>query len=336
MNIQQQFEFELAEYEKATDLELNSYRRSLESNGFSILIGENEATAAKVYSPEFALKLTTNYPDYNFTTQKVTYVKGWEFYNSYIEAFQEGKLFLDMNYPGYAGILYTPSAEKLINNLKENYFNTLIDHSYKGWVFVKTAWTNVNEATVKLFGYHSGIVSSVDELIKMHPECFVGFYDRTDQEPLNLIPTKRHLPTQAPQPEIHPKSELTLSDISKMENKFCRGLPMEFVISHLEALTFREKNSVPFLTESQFVSFLKKGFLNYESEPKQKFSNTNGKKSHILKHFHTLYTISKERYYSPKKMIDFRELVSDCFDNWTLDETRELFKPGKTTNTLPK
>jgi len=77
-----------------------------------------------------------------------------------------------------------------------------------------------------------------------------------------------------------------LSDISNSENLFWKGIPMEMVIEHFKVLLKSEnKYGIPFLTTEQFISFLKRGFLNNKSEPKQKINFYPLKKVLVIKRF---------------------------------------------------
>jgi hypothetical protein len=62
---------------------------------------------------------------------------------------------------------------------------------------------------------------------------------------------------------------------------------MPQVIEHFKVFT--TTNSISgnkVLTEIQFISFIKKGFLNDSSQPKQSFNYANGEKGFIVKRFY--------------------------------------------------
>ena len=121
-----------------------------------------------------------------------------------------------------------------------------------------------------------------------------------------------------------------LSDISNSENLFWKGIPMEMVIEHFKVLLKSEnKYGIPFLTTEQFISFLKRGFLNNKSEPKQKINCPPLKKVLVIKRFREFYDKAVELGH-PQQRKKFIDLVTECFVNWDKKSVDLLLKPGKT------
>ena len=126
----------------------------------------------------------------------------------------------------------------------------------------------------------------------------------------------------------------SLVEIKRLENKFWKGIPMEVVIDHFKVLTKRKsKNGEPFLTNEQFISFLKKGFLKDDSQPKQKINYSPREKGLIIKRFYDFYVLAVSNYSHPEKTKNFITLFTDCFDNWEQKTIKPFFKPNKTKET---
>lgn len=136
----------------------------------------------------------------------------------------------------------------------------------------------------------------------------------------------RRLPTGKKDP-----SQIELSEIIISQNKLWKGLPMDAVVQHFEILINRKnKNGETFLTAEQLISFLKKGFLNDSSQPKQKINCDAGEKGFVLLRFYELFTMAASQYGHPNRMEKFIKLFTDCFDNWDTSTIKPFFKPNKT------
>lgn len=122
-----------------------------------------------------------------------------------------------------------------------------------------------------------------------------------------------------------------LEKLSYLENKFMKAIPMTEVINHFRIFTeVRSKNNAVFLTKSQLISFIKRGFLNDDTEPIQKFNLTTSEKGRIILRFHEFYTLSCVKYGVINKTKPFKELIIKCFDNWTSESITPFFKPNIT------
>jgi len=128
--------------------------------------------------------------------------------------------------------------------------------------------------------------------------------------------------------------DLMLSEIRKSENQFWKGLPMDKTINHFEILTTRKnKNGNSYLTKEQFISFLKRGFLNDKNQPVQKINCSAGEKGLVIKLFYDFYELAVSHYKHTNKKVTFINLFNDCFDNWKPETVKSFFKPGKTKET---
>lgn len=126
-------------------------------------------------------------------------------------------------------------------------------------------------------------------------------------------------------------SQKSLIEIANSENKFWVGIPMDKVIKHFEVLTSKKnKNGNPFLTNEQFVSFLKKGFLNDNTQTLQKINCSVMEKGFVIKRFYEFYALAVSQYSFPAKKRKFVSLFCNCFDNWEQNTIESFFRPNKT------
>lgn len=137
-----------------------------------------------------------------------------------------------------------------------------------------------------------------------------------------------------PKTEPKPEHEILLLEIKHSENKFWKGLPMDRVIKHFEVLTLRSnKNGVSYLSNQQFISFLKKGFLKDDNQPKQHIHCSRGEKGLIIKRFYEFFVLATSEFSHPQQKAKFISLFIDCFDNWEQKTVELFFKPNKTKQT---
>lgn len=131
--------------------------------------------------------------------------------------------------------------------------------------------------------------------------------------------------------EDHHSPDEELLSISKQENKFWKGLPMQKVVDHFRVMTERKsRNGEYFLTREQLALFLKRGFLKDEKMPVQKINCVNGEKGFVIKRFYELFNLAAGQYGYPNRKQPFINLLTSCFDNWPKDSITAYFKPGKT------
>lgn len=128
-----------------------------------------------------------------------------------------------------------------------------------------------------------------------------------------------------------PSFESIINEIENSENRFWKGLPMKKVVEHFKVMTTRKNNNKDsYLTEEQFISFLKKGFLNDTNQLKQKINCSTGDKGFVILRFYELYDLAVSQYAHPRPKKPFINLFLDCFDNWGESTVESFFKPNKT------
>ena len=141
------------------------------------------------------------------------------------------------------------------------------------------------------------------------------------------------------QPQITVLSDLDmkreLQQIRNSENQFWRGLSMEFVINHFSVFTSKKsRNENVFLTNEQFISFLKRGFLKDTTQPVQKINCSSREKGMIIKTFYQFYDVAVGQYACPHTKVHFISLFTDCFNNWDPSTVKDFFRQGKVNKQL--
>jgi hypothetical protein len=175
-----------------------------------------------------------------------------------------------------------------------------------------------------------------EQLIESENKRFNSFADKNSnyQGAIKVIQIIKNTLEQEPEPKQQPEAnkktadyEEILSLIKKKENKFWKGLPMEVVIKHFEVMTTTmNKNGEPYLSKKQFISFLKRGFLNIKAEPIQKVNCLSGEKGFVIKRFYEFFALAAGEYKHPNKTERFISLFINCFDNWESDSVKPFFK----------
>jgi len=192
----------------------------------------------------------------------------------------------------------------------------------------------------KFINYYHGYIEKEIKLLKINIEEVQHFIDYT----LKLNYTK-YLPNELSNnvsevSEINNDTNAILKieefnynkEISEIieSNEFWNGVEMKKVIQHFEVLTFRNsRNGKVFLSQKQFISFLKKGFLNDENQLKQQFNYASGEKGFIIKRFYEFYYLCSSKHNFVNKKDIFIKLFLDSFDNWEETTITPFFKPNK-------
>lgn len=132
----------------------------------------------KVYTPELALIFTSRkLRAENMDTNKETLIDGFEYSPNYITSFKKGREYFNSKFAVQPNVIYGPNAEHYVNDIHLNYFHIENNDVNKGWHFVKKEYPFIiTHKAISEFGYYSGIVSAVDEMVKKHPKQFQNFY----------------------------------------------------------------------------------------------------------------------------------------------------------------
>jgi len=158
----------------------NNYRGikdEIDENGFMVF-----NSYAKVYSPILASILSSkDLRVTNMLSQIETTIDALPYFETYLEGYKEGEQYFLNEFKASSDILYGPNAEQYVRDINYNYYEATHSQSSKGSTFI--GWGSIKKSfpiiltheAIKVFGYYSGIVNKVDELIKKYPSQFANF-----------------------------------------------------------------------------------------------------------------------------------------------------------------
>lgn len=167
----------------------------IKDKGFFII--KTNLKPAKIFTPELAFVLcNSNLQIQNLNTDTVKYINGTYFWTTYAEAFSRGEQHFNDEYKASSEILYGSRSESYINNLHHKYFHDLSVNPYEGWKFVKNYYPElITHKQIALFGFYSGVVNSLEEIMKKHPKVFQSFNkceheEKTENSDLTTLQSK--------------------------------------------------------------------------------------------------------------------------------------------------
>lgn len=142
-----------------------------------------DGKTSKIYTTELAvLLISQELPARNMETQTETTIDGWEYLQTYIEAYKEGEQYFESEFRVSPSTLYGANAEQYVRDIHFNFFHVNLKEGNKGWGYVKKEYPiTLTHETIKKFGYYSGIVSKIEEQVKKHRKLFATF-DKCDHE----------------------------------------------------------------------------------------------------------------------------------------------------------
>ena len=192
------------EEQEQTKHTYKSFQREIENNGCFIV--KTDTDTVKIYTSELAAILTSKeLPSRNMETQEETTVNGWEYLETYIEAYKEGEQYFETEFKVSPNTLYGANAEQYVKDIHLNFFHVQHTGINEGWGYVKKQYPFIlTHKAVKEFGYYSGIVNKVEEQVKKYPRLFATF----DNCEHNLPPQQTDTKT-----ELENENDFTLSTI---------------------------------------------------------------------------------------------------------------------------
>lgn len=199
---------------KLKETNYKSFQRNIQLNGFSFATIGNDKV--KIYTAELGLILTSKeLLAFDTSTSKETTINGWEYLETYIEAYKEGKQYFENEFKVSPDTIYGTNAEQYVRDIHENYFHIQHAPTRIGWVSVKQNFPFLlTHRAIKEFGYFSGIVNKVDEQVKKHPRLFANF-DKCEH---NLPPQ----PPTTQNPKLKIDQIALIDDLSKELEYQCK------------------------------------------------------------------------------------------------------------------
>jgi hypothetical protein len=164
-----------------TTHEYKGFKRDIENNGCIVI--KTKTDTAKIYTPELAVFFTSNeLPARNMDTKKETTINGWEYLQTFIDAYKEGEQYFESEFKVSPSTLYGENAEQYVRDIHLNFFHVQHTALHEGWGYVKSQYPFIlTYKAIREFGYYSGIVNKVEEQVKKHPKLFATF-DKCDHD----------------------------------------------------------------------------------------------------------------------------------------------------------
>jgi hypothetical protein len=161
--------------EASKKVECKIFEREIAVNGY--LLVKSGPHTAKIYKAELALVLTSHaLTGEHRDLKNPIELNSQEYLKTYIEAFTEGEGFFEDNFKASPEVLYGANQKQYIQDLHNNYFHIQHHPGKEGWNCVRHQHPFIlTHEEVKTFGYYSGLVSKVDELVERHPQLFANF-----------------------------------------------------------------------------------------------------------------------------------------------------------------
>jgi hypothetical protein len=257
------------EEQEQTKHPYKSFKREIENNGcFKV---KTETDTVKIYTPELAVIFTSKeLPARNMDTQTETTINGWDYLNTYIEAYKEGEQYFETEFKVSPNTLYGANAEQYVRDIHLNFFHVKHTGINEGWGYVKKQYPIIlTHKAVKEFGYYSGIVNKVEEQVKKYPRLFATF-DKCEH---NLPPQPI---VESPFSVLEWATIFYYADESKLltESRFIKTRLEQFMSKHQINTTFdnfktkyyeakkriNEKNDYPINKLELIIPFLKENY----------------------------------------------------------------------------
>lgn len=117
-----------------------------------------------------------------------------------------------------------------------------------------------------------------------------------------------------------------VQNVQEKENIFCRAMPLKVPIEHFRVFVDQKnKSGRSYLTESEFISFINRAFLNSKSINMVTLNIGSGEKLFVTKRFYEFYLKGIEYENSSQCKDKYIKLVTDNFTNWTYENLKNNF-----------
>ncbi|WP_396181509.1 hypothetical protein [Flavobacterium sp.] len=198
--------------QEKTKLDNIGFQREIEKHGFFKVKAGTETV--KIYNPQLTVILISiELPVKNLDTQTETAINCWEFLMTYIKGYKRGEQFFENKIMVSPTIIYSPNAKQFIIDIHMKYFH--VQHGKgKGWVYVKNVEPSIlTHELIEEYGYYSGLVNKVRELIIEYPEQFASFENY--EHHMQPQQTKKEHETIELKPVLKPEAVQIVFDIIK-------------------------------------------------------------------------------------------------------------------------
>ena len=274
--------------QEKTKLELASFQSKINNEGF--LNVEVEQETVKIYNPQLAVILNSNeLPVKDLDAQTETTIDSWEYLKTFVAAYKEGEQYFETTFKVSPEIIFGAGAKNYVNEIHMNFFH-LQHRMNEGWVYVKKAEPLIlTHKAVKEYGYYSGLVNKVEQLIIEHPRLFAAFEKCEHNMQPQQVETEHATPT--------------------FTNNFDRVTPTE-IYKHFKAGLLDKQ----YLTEHELNDYLKAAF-ELKTIPETLFKINDAPKKKVIEAvFYNYYKNVAGKIHHKQKQ--YAALLGDYFEGY--------------------
>lgn len=140
--------------------------------------GSSKINDVIVYTPELAIIFELNEIPARDMNKRDVVIDTRPYFDEYVTAFREGERYFDANFIPSPNIVYGSGGRQFMVDIHAKYFHD--GHTGwkgEGWNFVKNQYPVIlTFDVIREFGFYSGIVNRVDELVEKYPVPFRDFH----------------------------------------------------------------------------------------------------------------------------------------------------------------
>lgn len=165
--------------------EYEYFNNLIERDGFMTIINVSESY--KIYTAELMYLLSTDEIScFDRNSKKESLINGSDFIMSYIYGYKMGRKYFIENHTVPVSILYSDKSENYISDLHQNCYHNTCYNGKKGWAFVKRNYpVIISDKVIEKYGYYSGIISEIENLVSKYPTLFSSFHQCSNQSSEN-------------------------------------------------------------------------------------------------------------------------------------------------------
>ncbi len=268
----------------------------------------------KIFTPELVFIFFFDFPVKNMETEETVSLRRSEYFDSYVTAYSEGVAYFKNEFHVSNDILYAPGSN-YVANLHFQYYHLEIDDIFDGWQFVRKRYpTIVTHKEIKRFGFYSGIVSALYELMDKHPIPFKKFNEPCDFNAGEVDEDSESIDSM---PEE--QATITVEPTVTVDDEF--DVLRNTVKDYLEPLQdiFRDPTDY-----ENAITSLSSFFQNKPSIPSKPIFIKNGNKTKLGKELGKLYQMEANKPITKEYLLHCKNLFS-VFSQEELDGKKLQF-----------
>ncbi len=268
----------------------------------------------KIFTPELVFIFFFDFSARNMETEEQTSLRRSEYFDSYVSGFDKGATYFKNEFHVSNDILYSPES-KYVENLHFQYYHLENDDTHEGWQFVRKRYpTIVTHKEVMKYGFYSGIVSALYELMDKHPIPFKKF-----AEPCDLNKDESDHDSEIIYDKTEKQTPITAEPVTKIDDEF--DVLKNTVKDFLEPLYDIFRDSTDY--ENAIIS-LSSFFENRPSLPSKPIFVKNGNKTKLGKELGRLYQMETNKPITIEYLSHNKRLFS-AFSQEDLDSKKLQF-----------